>query len=86
MTDRTDNERTYWHSRRGMLEIDLALMPFAKKVYPTLSDDEKVTYKALLLEEDTVLFSWILQKSTPENAQMASLVKRIVDFAKQLPH
>ena len=82
MSDKTANDRVYWHSRRGMLEIDLALMPFSKEVYPTLSDSEKATYRALLEEEDTTLFAWILQKETPENKDLAAMMEKIIDYTK----
>ena len=39
-----DAKRVYWHSRRGMLELDLVLMPFAEQVYPTLDESDKTRY------------------------------------------
>ena len=83
MSDRASNERVYWHSRRGMLEIDLALMPFAKEVYPGLSDDDKATYVRLLQEEDQDLFAWILERSKPDDAALAAMIDQILVFTKQ---
>jgi hypothetical protein len=37
MDDRTEFNRLYWHSRRGMLEIDVMLMPFTQNHYPGFS-------------------------------------------------
>ncbi len=81
-----DNDRVYWHSRRGMLEIDLKLMPFAKKAYPHLSDQDKQVYKTLLEEEDTQLFAWVLQREKPENAELAVMMEKILAFAKESGH
>lgn len=34
MADETELKRLYWHSRRGMLELDVLLVPFVQEVYP----------------------------------------------------
>ena len=82
MSDRAANDRVYWHSRRGMLEIDLALMPFAKEVYPSMSDADKQTYVRLLEEEDQDLFAWILERSRPEDEKLATMIDVILEYTK----
>lgn len=82
MTNSSDAHRVYWHSRRGMLEIDLALMPFAKEQYPQLSETDQATYKRLLESEDTQLFAWVLQRSRPEDAELAAMMDKILAHAK----
>lgn len=77
-----DNDRVYWHSRRGMLEIDVKLMPFAKDVYPSLSEEEKADYRLLLQEEDTQLFAWVLGREVPENPRLASIMERVLEYGK----
>ena len=32
--EKIDHNRAIWHSRRGMLELDLVLEPFVKLRYP----------------------------------------------------
>lgn len=81
MNDKAADDRVYWHSRRGMLEIDLKLMPFAKAVYPTLSDKDKQVYRRLLEEEDTTLFAWVLKREIPEDPAFAVMMERILDYA-----
>lgn len=83
MTTSSDAQRVYWHSRRGMLEIDLALMPFAKEQYPLLSEAEQAIYKRLLESEDTQLFAWVLQRSRPEDEELANMMDKILDHAKK---
>lgn len=82
MTDKAANDRVYWHSRRGMLELDLALMPYAKEVYPTLPVEDQAIYRRLLECEDTELFSWVLQKSVPEDKELAYIMEKIINYAK----
>ena len=36
MTDATELNRLFWHSRRGMLELDLLLVPFVREVFASL--------------------------------------------------
>ena len=36
MFDDVEYQRIYWHSRRGMLELDLVLMPFVENCLRTL--------------------------------------------------
>lgn len=83
MSDKAENDRVYWHSRRGMLEIDLALMPFSREVFPDLSVEDKAIYVRLLEEEDQDLFAWILQRSKPEDAVLAQMIDTIVAYTKK---
>ena len=48
MDDRTEFNRLYWHSRRGMLEIDVMLMPFTQNHYQSLSENDQEAYRRLL--------------------------------------
>ena len=82
MSEKSANDRVYWHSRRGMLEIDLALMPFSKEVYPTLDEADKAIYRRLLEEEDTTLFAWVLQREKPEEEDLARMMESIINYAK----
>ena len=59
--------RLRWGSRRGMLELDLILMPFVEDVYPTLAADDQALYVQLLECEDQDLFSWFLHRQEPED-------------------
>ena len=36
MVEEVEINRLYWHSRRGMLELDVLLVPFTREVYSTL--------------------------------------------------
>ena len=83
MTDNAELNRLFWHSRRGMLELDLALVPFAREVYPTLPADEQAIYQRLLEREDTELFGWILQKNRPEDPELAMIMEKIIHHAQQ---
>ncbi len=78
MEDDAGNRRVYWHSRRGMLELDLVLMPFAETVYPTLDAATQALYRELLECEDTDLFAWLVHRAPPSDPRYAPLIERIL--------
>lgn len=79
MTDETEINRLFWHSRRGMLELDVLLVPFLKEAYRSLSDEDKARYQKLLECEDQDMFGWFMQKDTPTDPDLARIVKIILD-------
>ncbi len=66
-----------WRCRRGMLELDIFLMPFCEKIYPTLSIEQKNTFIELLNENDVDLFEWLMDRSESDKAQFNHLIKLI---------
>ncbi|MBL4826404.1 MAG: succinate dehydrogenase assembly factor 2 [Spongiibacteraceae bacterium] len=78
----SDNEykRIYWASRRGMLELDLILIPFVENQLQQLSEADQQAYIVLLEEEDTDLFSWFISRKKPENSQLAGIVGQIIAY------
>jgi len=75
--DKEDNKRVYWACRRGMLELDLFLIPFFEKYYDTLTHDEKLSFSTLLTATDPEIFSWLMGHQVPENASLLDIVKKI---------
>lgn len=73
--------RVYWHSRRGMLELDLILVPFVEQQYSSLSEADQQAYQALLACEDTDIYAWMMQRSQPEEESLRPIVQRIVQHA-----
>lgn len=73
-----DINRLFWGSRRGMLELDLVLMPFLENIYPTLEQADKERYWLLLEEQDQDLFSWFMRRADPANPEL----QRIVDIIR----
>ncbi len=78
-SDNVDFNRMWWHSRRGMLELDNLLIPFIEEVYRTLSDEDKARYKKLLTCEDNDMFEWFMQRSRPEDPDLQRMVDMIVN-------
>ncbi|MBK8186388.1 MAG: succinate dehydrogenase assembly factor 2 [Cellvibrio sp.] len=72
-----DEKRLVWASRRGMLELDLILLPFLEKVYPTLGDVDKQVYQQLLAEEDQDIYAWCMRREDPEDKNLHRIVEII---------
>lgn len=82
MDEAAEQRRVYWLSRRGMLELDLLLMPFAEHVYPGLDAGEQRHYRALLASEDADIFAWIVHRETPADPGLACIVERILAYGR----
>ncbi|AYC33926.1 succinate dehydrogenase assembly factor 2 family protein [Pseudomonas cavernae] len=79
MADATELNRLFWHSRRGMLELDVLLVPFVKEVYSTLDAEDQARYRKLLECEDQDMFGWFMQRDEPEDADLRRIVRMILD-------
>ena len=75
-------KRLYWHSRRGMLELDVLLIDFLENAYLDLAREDQVRYRELLECEDNVLFSWLMQRDRPEDSDLARIVDLILTHAR----
>ena len=79
MTDATELNRLFWHSRRGMLELDVLLVPFVREVFASLDAEDQQRYYKLLECEDQDMFGWFMQRNEPEDADLQRIVKMILD-------
>ena len=74
-----DRNRLFWASRRGMLELDLVLLPFLEKIYPNLEQEDKERYWRLLDSEDQDMFGWFLRRENPDDSDLLKIVQIIRD-------
>ncbi len=77
MSSEHNFQRVRWHSRRGMLELDLVLVPFADKYFQTLSTTDQDAYVKLLTMEDQDLLAWMLGHTTPPESDLVHIVNLI---------
>ena len=70
--------RLRWRSRRGMLELDLLLLPFFDDVFLELSDAEQQAFRRLLEHDDPDLLFWFSQKGKSAEPELQALVDRIL--------
>ena len=79
MVDATELNRLFWHSRRGMLELDVLLVPFVREVYAGLDAEDQARYRKLLECEDQDMFGWFMQRDEPEDPDLRRMVRMILD-------
>ncbi|HSG90526.1 MAG TPA: succinate dehydrogenase assembly factor 2 [Pseudomonadales bacterium] len=75
--DARHHGRVWWHSRRGLRELDLLLLPFIEDIYDGLDDDLKSVYIRLLDNEDTELLVWFTGRGVPLDPELVAMVERI---------
>lgn len=73
-----NKQKIFWHSRRGMLELDLLLVPFATEVFDSLSSQDQLLYSDFLEQEDQDLFAWLMQRSEPDEARFKGIIQQIL--------
>ena len=78
MTEQAELNQLFWHSRRGMLELDLLLVPYVREVAGTLEPTQLYSYRRLLECEDTELFQWFMGTDTPSDPELADIVDRVL--------
>lgn len=74
-----DVNRLFWSSRRGMLELDLVLLPFLENVYPKLEQADQERYQDLLTCEDQDMFAWFLRREDPIDPDLLRIVTIVRD-------
>ena len=78
-----EKKRLWWHSRRGMLELDVLLLPFLENKYSDLSAEDQAKYRKLLDSEDPDLFKWFMQHAEPSDPDLKYMVDMILGPAKK---
>lgn len=73
-----EKARVKWACRRGMLELDVVIMPFFEECFEALTDNDQKDFVALLECDDPDLFSWVMGHSRSENLSHAAMVDKIV--------
>lgn len=67
-------KRACWASRRGMLELDVILLPFIEQYYETLTDNEQRLITKLLNADDPDLFTWLMGYGAPSDPHLIEAV------------
>ena len=74
--------RLKWACRRGMLELDVLLLPFVEEAFDSLSYEDQETFERLLTSDDPDLFAWIMGHQKCEDPELAAMVATIVNRVK----
>ncbi len=66
-----------WQCRRGMLELDMLLLPFFDTVFETLEIEQKKAFIDLLAFPDQELYDYLIVRQIPDSPALQSMVQRI---------
>ncbi|MAZ77345.1 MAG: response regulator receiver protein [Legionellaceae bacterium] len=77
-----NDKKLQWACRRGMLELDVMLKPYLDDVYPSLDESQQAVFRRLLEQQDQNLFEWLTARHTPEDTELANMVKQIRSYAE----
>lgn len=77
MFDEKRLARLRWACRRGMLELDVLLLPFVDKVFDSLTFSQQETFEDLLTCDDPDLFAWFMGHQACENPEFASMIELV---------
>ena len=85
MISESDYKRLLWASRRGMLELDLIMVPFVENCFKSLDEINQQRFIDLLECEDNDLFAWFLGRGKPEDPEQVAIVQQIIDYDRTKP-
>lgn len=83
MIAESEFNRLCWACRRGMLELDLMLVPFVMERFRGLPEVDQQRFIKLLSCEDNDLFAWCLGRGQPDDAELVIIVDQIIAHAKR---
>lgn len=79
MSHSYDIKKIIWTCRRGMLELDVILIPFAEQYFEQLSEQQQAVFVRLLDEADPDLFNWLMGHGKPDDSELAEMVVTVRD-------
>ncbi len=82
MSIETEVKRLYWHSRRGMWELDQLLVPFVEERYLQLDEADRERYRLLLDCEDQDIFGWCMRRAEPDSADLKRIIELVLEHAR----
>ena len=74
--------RLKWACRRGMLELDVLLMPFVDEAFDSLDYEQQEIFERLLTSDDPDLFAWFMGHQPCHNAQYKRIIDHILSRVK----
>lgn len=70
--------RLKWACRRGMLELDVLLMPFVEGGFTELDEQGKIDFERLLTSDDPDLYAWFMGHQTCEDEALNNMIQHIL--------
>jgi antitoxin CptB len=74
--------RLKWACRRGMLELDVLLLPFVEQAFDELSEHQQIIFERLLTCDDPDLFAWFMGHQTCQDPELKAMVALVLSRIK----
>jgi antitoxin CptB len=82
MFDKKRYGRLKWACRRGMLELDVLLIPFAETGFNELSIDQQEVFERLLICDDPDLYAWFMGHQACDDKEFSQMIEHILRRVK----
>jgi len=66
-----------WQCRRGMLELDVILIPFLDQHFDQLNEVEQLAFSQLLEQADPDIYTWLMGYGECPHASLKAIIERI---------
>lgn len=70
-------KKLQWQCRRGMLELDVILIPFLNEHFRTLNIAQQEAFSVILKESDPDLYTWIMGFGQCQNQDFVEILQLI---------
>ncbi|MFU8896384.1 MAG: succinate dehydrogenase assembly factor 2 [Gammaproteobacteria bacterium] len=75
MIDAADAGRLRWRCRRGMRELDVVLVRYLERDWPTADAAERIAFRALLEWQDPEVNALLLGRREPDDEALARVLE-----------
>ena len=83
--DAIELKRLRWQCRRGMREMDMLLERWLARHFASANAVQRQQFAQLLLTEDDLLWSWIMEKNLPDDEALVELLEQIRNAFDAVP-
>lgn len=73
----TNKARIHWACRRGLRELDIAIIPFFEQDFDALDDQDKQHFVRLLECNDPDLFNWLMNHGQTDDRELQKIISMI---------
>lgn len=84
MIGEAEKRRLHYQCRRGMLELDVILLPYFEANRDQLDEAGMKRFAVLLEEADPDLYTWLMGYGAPEDPELLAAVAAIREYTLSL--
>jgi len=77
MTDIELIKKLTWQCRRGMLELDVILIPFLEQHFESLNKEQQNLFVSLLEKPDPDIYTWIMGYGKCDDSKLVTIIALI---------